>query len=223
VKLAVVVQRYGLDVNGGAELHARYIAEHLGRHADVEVLTTCAADYVTWRNEQPEGIGQVNGIAVRRFPVRHERDPLVFARQSEQVFQHQHSVADELKWLDAEGPASHDLIAYVSNHAREYDYLLFFSYRYYHAFHGVRAAASRAILVPTAERDAAVGVSIFQPIFRGARALMYNSPEERMMIQAVSHNEHVPSIVVGVGSDVPSNPQPARFRQKFNIREPFAV
>ena len=30
-------------------------------------------------------------------------------------------------------------------------------------------------------------------------------------------------MVVGVGSDVPANPQPARFRQKYNIRGPFAV
>ena len=33
VKLAIVVQRYGQAINGGAELHARYIAEHLARHA----------------------------------------------------------------------------------------------------------------------------------------------------------------------------------------------
>ena len=55
VKLAVVVQRYGADINGGAELHARYIAERLSRHAEVEVVTTCARDYVTWRNELPAG------------------------------------------------------------------------------------------------------------------------------------------------------------------------
>ena len=53
MKIAVVVQRYGQAVNGGAELHARYIAEHLARHGQVEVLTTCATDYVTWRNELP--------------------------------------------------------------------------------------------------------------------------------------------------------------------------
>jgi glycosyltransferase involved in cell wall biosynthesis len=43
------------------------------------------------------------------------------------------------------------------------------------------------------------------------------------MIQAVSGNESVPGVVVGVGSDVPGNPQPARFRQKHNVRGPFAV
>ena len=56
MKLAVAVQRYGADINGGAELHARYIAERLARHAEVEVVTTCARDYVTWRNERPEGV-----------------------------------------------------------------------------------------------------------------------------------------------------------------------
>ena len=73
MKLAVVVQRYGADINGGAELHARYIAEHLARHTEVEVLTTCARDYVTWRNELPAGVEQIGGVTVRRFPVARAR------------------------------------------------------------------------------------------------------------------------------------------------------
>jgi glycosyltransferase involved in cell wall biosynthesis len=52
---------------------------------------------------------------------------------------------------------------------------------------------------------------------------MYNSPEERAMINAVSGNQAVPGVVVGVGSQVPSSPQPSRFRQKYNIRGPFAI
>ncbi len=223
MKLAVVVQRYGLTINGGAELHARYIAEHLGRHATVEVLTTCASDYVTWRNELPVGVETVNGITVRRFKVKHERDPIVFSRRSTRVFSELHSLGDELDWLDAEGPTSPALIDYLSKHAADYDYCIFFSYRYYQAYYGVRAAPGRAILVPTAERDDAIGLSIFQPVFRGVRALMYNSPEERAMIQAVSGNRDVPGVVVGIGSDVPQNPQPARFRQKHRIHGPFAV
>jgi glycosyltransferase involved in cell wall biosynthesis len=223
VKLAVVVQRYGSAINGGAELHARYIAEHLAKHAVVEVLTTCAVDYITWRNELPPGRDEVNGIPVRRFCVKHERNPEVFGGLQANVFEAPHSIADELAWLDAEGPTSTDLVAFIRKHAADYDFLLFFSYRYYHAYHGVYAARSRALLVPTAERDDAIGLSIFPPLFRSARAVMYNSPEERLMIGAVSANEQVPGVVVGVGSDVPQNPQPARFRSKFNVRGPFAV
>jgi glycosyltransferase involved in cell wall biosynthesis len=223
VKLAVVVQRYGRAINGGAELHARYIAEHLARHAEVEVLTTCASDYVTWRNELSAGEEQVNGVVVRRFRVGRQRDPEVFGRLSDRVFDHEHSWNDELAWLDAEGPTSPSLVKYIGAHAASYDFLLFFSYRYYHAYHGARAATSRAVLVPTAERDAVMGLALFRPLFRGVRALMYNSPEERAMIQAVSGNHDVPGVVVGIGSEVPQSPQANRFRQKYNIGGPFAV
>ena len=223
MKIAVVVQRYGSAINGGAELHARYIAEHLARHAEVEVLTTCATDYVTWRNELPADVEQVNGVSVRRFRVKRERDPHVFAKRSDRVFLQRHSLGDELDWLDAEGPTSPALVDHVAKHAADFDFCLFFSYRYYHAYYGARAATGRAILVPTAERDHTIGLSIFQPLFRSVRAVMYNSPEERAMINAVSHNEAVPGVVVGIGSNVPAAPQPNRFRQKHQIRGPFAV
>jgi len=223
VKLAVVVQRYGQGINGGAELHARYIAEHLARHAEVEVVTTCATDYVTWRNDLDAGSDTVNNIPVRRFRVRHERDPRLFARRSERVFARRHSLDDELKWLDAEGPTSPALVNYLRRHHGDYDFCLFFSYRYYQSYHGARAARGRAVLVPTAERDETIGLSVFPPLFRTVRAIMYNSPEERAMIHAVSGNQSVPGVVVGIGSDVPGHPQPSRFRQKFDIRGPFAV
>jgi glycosyltransferase involved in cell wall biosynthesis len=223
VKLAVVVQRYGAAINGGAELHARYIAERLAHHADVEVLTTCASDYVTWRNDLAPGAETVNGITVRRFPVRRPRDVERFGRWSARVFDHTHSIRDELAWLDAEGPRSPRLIAYLAANRDRYDYFLFFSYRYYHAYHGARAVADRAVLVPTAERDPAVGLALFGPLFRGVRALMYNSFEERDLIRAAARTEAVPGVVVGVGSEVPDRPEAARFRQKYGVDRRFAI
>ena len=110
MKLAVVVQRYGADTSGGAELHARYIAERLARHATVEVLTTCARDYVTWKNELPAGDDQLNGIRLRRFAVSRPRTSEAFGRWSDAVFHRPHSVADELQWLTSEGPSSLALI-----------------------------------------------------------------------------------------------------------------
>jgi len=223
VKLAVAVQRYGADINGGAELHARYVAERLAGHAQVEVVTTCARDYVTWRNERPTGVEEVNGIPVRRFPVSHERDPLYFGRLSGRVFDQEHSIADELSWLDSEGPASPAMIDYLARSAAELDFVLLFSYRYYHAWHGARRVADKAILVPTAERDPAVGLGIFGPTFRGVRAVMYNSHEERAMIHAATGNQAVPGVVVGIGSEIPRRSEPIRFRKKHNIQKPFAI
>ena len=223
MKVAVVVQRYGADINGGAELHARYIAERLARHATVEVVTTCARDYVTWKNELPEGVETVNGVPVRRFRVRRERSPVDFGRQSHRVFEHRHSIAEEIAWLESEGPASPAMLDYIERSGDTFDFILFFSYRYYHAWHGARRVSHKAVLVPTAERDAAIGLSIFGPVFRGVRAIMYNSHEERAMINAAAHNEAVPGVVVGVGSEVPERTDPVRFRRRFKLQQPFAI
>jgi glycosyltransferase involved in cell wall biosynthesis len=223
MRVAVVVQRYGADINGGAELHARYIAERLSRHAEVEVMTSCARDYVTWRNEWPEGTEEINGVRVRRFPVAHERMPDEFGRHSRRVFERRHSIAEELAWLDSEGPASPALVRYLERTSTSIDFAILFSYRYYHAYHAARRLNAKAILVPTAERDPAAGLSIFGPTFRGVRALMYNSHEERAMINAASGNHDVPGVVVGVGSDVPERTEPARFRRTFTLDRPFAV
>jgi hypothetical protein len=133
-----------------------------------------------------------------------------FARRSALVFNRPHSVRDELAWLDSEGPTSPALVGALTAEQARFDWIVVFSYRYHHAFHSVRAVASKAVLVPTAERDAAVGLSIFGPIFRGVRALMFNSHEERAMLQHASGRD-LPGVVVGVGSDVPERPNPTVF------------
>ena len=222
MKIAVVVQRYGADINGGAELHARYIAERLAKHATVEVFTTCAKDYLTWKNELPAGEEKVRGVTVRRFPVSRPRNPDDFGRRSNHIFANTHSIADELKWLDSEGPASRALVRHIGRVKNDFDFFVFFSVRYYHAWHGSRAVSDKAILVPTAERDAAVGVSIFGPIFRGVRAIMYNTLEERALIQSVANNRDVPGVIVGIGSDIPERVQPWRSKRKFNLKRPYA-
>jgi glycosyltransferase involved in cell wall biosynthesis len=223
VKLALVVQRYAEDIGGGSELHARYIAEHLASQADVRVLTTCARDYVSWKNEYPAGATRVNGIAVERFPVARERDQRDFARRSSLVFEERHSIDDELEWLDSQGPVSPGLIARIGQTAPDVDFVLLFSLRYHTALHGARVAAGNAVVVPTTERDPAVGLEILGPVLRGARGIMYNTPEERALIETLHHNAHVPGVTVGVGSQIPDDADPAAAAVTFGLDAPYVL
>jgi len=217
VKLLVVVQRYGAGISGGAELHARHLAACLARFADVRVLTTCAEDYITWRNTLPSGEEYVDGIPVERFPVAREREALEFARRSRRVFEHTHTIAEELAWMEVEGPASPALVDRVRALRDACDFAIFFCARYYQAFHGCRAVPEKAVLVPTAEREPAMGLSIVGQVFRGVRAVMYNSPEERAMVEDLSANTAVPGAVVGVGVDVARVGDAERFRATRGI------
>ncbi len=223
MKAAFVVQRYGLEINGGAELHCRWVAEHMRKHWDVEVLTTRAHDYITWKNHYPEGPTEVNGVPVRRFSVSKARNPQRFGRLQNFIFDNEHKESDELAWLDEEGPTSPDLVRFLRSREADYDAFIFFSYRYYHSYHGIRALPEKSVLVPTAERDPVIHLKIFKDIFRLPRAFIYNSEEEREMIQTVSGNAEVPGLVVGVGTEVPAETAAERFREKHGINGPYVI
>lgn len=221
--IAFVVQRYGLEINGGAELHCRWVAEHMRKYMPVEVLTSCAHDYITWRNHYPEGEEVINDIRVRRFPVIKPRRPEKFGRLQNYILEHEHREKDELAWLEEEGPTSPKLIHFIRKHESDYDYFIFFSYRYYHAYWGIHTVPGKSILVPTAEHDPVIHLKIFRDLFRMPRAFIYNSEEERVMIQTLSRNQSVPGLVVGVGTEVPSSFSAERFRQKHGVDGPYMI
>jgi glycosyltransferase involved in cell wall biosynthesis len=236
LKLAFVVQRYGLDIAGGAEYHCRLVAEHMARHAEVEVLTTCATDYITWANHYPEGVETLNGVPVRRFRVKRPRDPERFAEKSARVLGVARdrrsggapsapaaSPKEELGWLEEEGPLAPRLIRDLERRRGEFDFFIFFSYRYYTTYHGLRAVGDKALLVPTAEDDGVYRLSIFPPVFRMPRGLVYNSLEEKAMIEGIASNQEVPSDVVGVGSELPASLDAVGFRRRHNVDGRFAL
>ena len=81
VKLAFVTPRYGTEVIGGAETAARMLAERLCLRPgwEVEVLTSCALDHLTWENTEPAGTTVINGVTVHRFPTASPRTLDYFA------------------------------------------------------------------------------------------------------------------------------------------------
>lgn len=223
MKVAFVCQRYGLEISGGAELHCRWIVEHMKKYWDVEVLTTRAFDYITWKNHYPEGEEEVNGIPVRRFSVSKMRDPVKFGRIQNFILENEHREEDELRWLEEEGPSAPSLIEYIKDHQDDYDYFFFFSYRYYHSYWGIHAVSQKSILVPTAERDPVIYLKIFRELFRKPRAIVYNSEEERQMINSLSRNEHILGKVVGVGTEIPSQFSSQKFRQEYKIKGDYVI
>ncbi len=223
LRLALVVQRYGEAVDGGAEYHCRLVAEHLARRHQVEVITSCARDYITWSNELPSDLSFVNGIPVRRFKVRRPRNPERFGRVSHKVFGSSHEEKDELQWLQEQGPYAPALVRHLRRNRRRYDYFIFFSYRYYHSYYGIAELARQSLLVPTAERDEVLNLAIFRPFFHLPRAIVYNSYEERDLIWEVTDNRNVPGDVVGVGTEVPERIEPAAFRQKHRVGGRYVI
>jgi glycosyltransferase involved in cell wall biosynthesis len=202
VKLAFVVQRYGAEILGGSEYHCRLIAERLAARHDVEVLTTCARDYVTWKNEYPEGNDRIRGVTVRRFPVAAPRDINAFNQFSDWIFHHPHTREDELKWLEMQGPWSPALRDYLAKHHRSYDALIFFTYLYAPTVLGLKVDPSRSIHVPTAHDEPAIHLGIYKEMFRLPAAMAYNTDVEKQFLKTRFEITAAAEEVVGCGVDL---------------------
>lgn len=223
MRIGVVVQRYGEEIVGGAELHARWIAQRLARTHTVEVLTTCAVDYLTWENRHPPGVSAAGGLSVRRFPVARLRTAEGFDELSSKVHFFDHSDDEERRWIEEHGPVTPGLVDHLDAHHRDYDALVFFSYRYWTTYHGLRVAPRKSILVPTAEEDGAVRLRVFKPFFRLPAQCAFNSPEEKELLLRMTGERDLPGEVVGVGIEDAPVTTPAEIRKRLDLLGDFVV
>jgi glycosyltransferase involved in cell wall biosynthesis len=205
MKLAFIVQRYGTEILGGSEYHCRLIAERLAQKHEVEVLTTCARDYITWKNEYPEGTDRVRGVTVRRFANATTRDLDAFNRQSEWIFNNPHTADDEMAWLKAQGPWCPALLDHLTRRHQQFDALIFFTYLYAPTVLGLQIAPGRSILVPTAHDEPAIHLDIYKEMFALPAAVAYNTEVERRFLTTHFAIRAAAEETVGCGVDLPAS------------------
>jgi glycosyltransferase involved in cell wall biosynthesis len=184
MKIAFIVQRYGAEILGGSEYHCRLVAERVAAKHDVEVLTTCARDYITWGNEYPEGEDRIKGVTVRRFTVEKPRDIQAFNQYSDWIFHNPHTSDDERKWLEMQGPWSPALIEHLTRHHHQYDALVFFTYLYAPTVLGLKIAPGKSILVPTAHDEPAIHLGIYRDVLAAPTAIAFNTEVEKTFLKA---------------------------------------
>lgn len=223
-RVAIVVQRYGEEVSGGAELHARWLAERLLPLAEIHVLTTCAVDYVTWANEYPAKTTLVNGVTVHRFAVDQPRDWAAAQKQTQALLLQEHSLFDEIAWVKAQGPYSTALLTAVRQSYANFDAFIFFTYLYATTYFGLPLVSDKAILVPTAHDEPFLYLPVFRPLFHLPRAIVYNTLTEKGLVNRVTGNHgRAQDIIAGVGVNLPDHVSAERFRQKYQIDGPFLL
>jgi glycosyltransferase involved in cell wall biosynthesis len=203
MKIGMITQRYGTEVLGGSEHLCRLVAERLAAQHEIEVLTTCARDYQTWKNEYAEGHDRIRGVTVRRFSTARTRDLEAFNNYSDWIFHNPHSRTDEIEWLKQQGPWSPGLIEYLRRHQQEFDVLVFFTYLYAPTVMGLEVNAAKSILVPTAHDEPAIRLEIFREVFSRPAAICYLTDSERRFVQETFVERPLLEDVIGVGVDLP--------------------
>lgn len=205
-KIALVNQRYGLEVNGGSELYCRQLAEKLKDIYDVEIITTCALDYTTWENYYPEGVSEINGITVRRFKTERVREQKAFDKISAKVLGVEHTDEEELEWIDAQGPYSPEAVAYIKEHASDYHVVIFITYLYYlTACCLADGKIENAFHLPTAHDELPIYLRHYKSVFENPKGIIYLTPEEKEFCERKFKVKDIPNVVTGAGVDIPAD------------------
>lgn len=209
-KIAFVCQRYGPDVNGGSEQYCRQVAEKLAKDYSVTVYTTCALDYTTWADYYSDGEEIINGIRVKRFRVRKEREQQRFDRISARVYASpQHTERDEEEWIDEQGPCCPELLKVLEKEHSDYRVVFFMTYLYYLTAKGMPLAFENAVLIPTAHDEPPVYLRAYDEVFSRAKGLIWLTPEERDFARKRFPSvNRIPSELTGIGIDLPEGEFP---------------
>ncbi len=209
MRITFVVPRYGPAVIGGAETAARLLAEHLvaGPGWQVDVLTSCAEDFVTWEDVHPEGESWVNGVHVVRFRSAAGRDPSFHALSAALLADPAAaSPVDAERWIDLQGPVTVDLAHAAAGWKA--DALVFYPYLYYPTVRVIDRVAAPTILHPAAHDEPALRLPVFPQVFAAADALVFQTEAERLLVErtfpVASHHQ----LLLGLGVDDPEAAAP---------------
>jgi glycosyltransferase involved in cell wall biosynthesis len=221
-KVAFVVQRYGPDIVGGAESLCRVIAENLVQTLgwQVTVYTTRAKEYVSWKNEFPEGQETINQVFVKRFPVRFPRSLLLFGIVNHKLTPHILRLARkqgwlkrvgywlERLWLILQGPYCPQLVASLQKDAKEYDKVFFFTYLYYPTIMGAKKLrGTRFSLIPTAHDEIPFYFQHTGELLNHSSQILVNIAPEQALIER-RMGRAMPGIrIAGIGIEVPDGPE----------------
>jgi glycosyltransferase involved in cell wall biosynthesis len=223
VRAALVVQRYGNEVLGGAESLARRVAELLNPHLELTVLTTCALDYYSWADHYEPGEDDVNGVRVLRFSVPEQRDLLDFDLASGLAYADTGDLGLGRAWMAAQGPNAPGLLEHLREHGADYDAVVFVTYLYATTADGLPLVAERSLLCPTMHDEPPLRLAIFDELFAQARLCLFSTPEERELARNRFGVPDERARVVGAGIDDPGDADPGRFAGQTGIDRPYAL
>lgn len=225
--ITIVVPWFGPDTAGGAETQARHLARALHTQgAPVEVWTTTGRDAFAPATEAyyPEGIDELDGIPVRRFPITApSRDPIIppaVARRPDLLAQLPPFPEHELRLLASLVSSDALLDALVEQPQRRY---LFIPYPFPTSFWGTLLTGERANLIPCLHDEPYARYSTYRWMFRQAHRILANSPAERTLALRLTNIPETHIIVAGEGIDLTPRGDGNAFRARRGLHGPLLM
>jgi len=208
---------------GGAETLIRRLAERAARAGGrVELLTTCARDHFTWKNEWPAGRREFDGLVVRFFPVDEDRDAAAFARAQRRIGRGEPlTAAEEAAWL-AHSVPSRALCDYLRGALASFDRVLAGPYLFGLTSAVAALAPEKTLLIPCLHDEPFAYQPAIRRLFASVRGCLFNSAPERELAARLYDFPPRRGVVVGMGLE-PFTADPAPLRKRLGFAAPYLL
>jgi glycosyltransferase involved in cell wall biosynthesis len=223
VKLAFVIPWYG-NIPGGAESECKRTAENFQeRGINVEVLTTCAKEFLSdWNtNYYQAGTYVVEGITVRRFPVK-KRDTSRFDEINYKLMNNQPISADDESLFIQNMINSDQLYRYIAEHGKDFDFFIFIPYMFGTTYFGTKIFPEKSILIPCLHDESYARMAIYKSMFETVKGIIYLSTPEKDIANRLFRLKNAQE-VLGGGIDTVNSFNVERFKEKFKIHDDFIL
>jgi glycosyltransferase involved in cell wall biosynthesis len=245
-KIAIVVQRYGKEIHGGAETHCRLIAKQLTLQHHITILTTVAKEYSDWEPYYKDGFFVEDEIEIHRFNNKPKgtKAALRYARHkiTNRLWYHylvkafglnswfkktfhwyNPSEEDHLAWLEAQGPSCPELLQYIDANKNRYDIFIFFSHLYYPTALGIQIVKEKSILIPTVHDEKASYYPVYKTVMQSPAWIVYNSAAEKHLAEKIYSVQQKKNVIAGVGIELPNLPVDNTVLTKYHIKGSYLV
>lgn len=216
-KIAIISHQYGKNICGGAEFHARILAEHLTKHFEVTVLTS--------KNESDDKDDLINGLKIKRFSVK--TSFLLRAIKGKSMAHRLLSVFVKVGFILLNKKSDYkvferslytpDLLQYLRENKDYFDVFIFFSYLFYPSYFGMQIVQKKAVFIPLAH-DEPTFYKTPKKLFSVAALTLFNTQVEMELVKKRVHIPDIKCAVVGCGID-----ENSVFEKQTSFEKPYLV
>lgn len=224
-KIGFVTPWYGDSIPGGAEMEVRGLVRHLSAAGvKLEVLTTCVEKFSSdWNvNFHRPGLTEESGISVRRFRVR-KRDIAKFDRVNAKLMVGERVSAEEESVYQQEMINSLDLYRYMKTHEAEYSLFVFIPYMFGTTYYGSQISPKKSILIPCLHDEPYAYMQNLKECYSRVQGMIFHSEPERILAERLFGVSSANFVNLGEGIDTEFPCDEARFREKYQLDEPFVL
>lgn len=244
-RIAFIVHRFGKEVNGGAEVHVRMLAERLIPFYNIDVLTTTIQDWNDRSLDYQAGVSSCEGIKIIRFNTINFNQSLfsqlekkakwgrkirytlfqinllkvvsgLFARVN--VFKNK-----ERQYFEQEAAFSPDLLSYINEKKDEYDVFIFMTYYFSNTLLGGLIAPEKTILIPTAHKEKKLFFNLYGELFSKVKHIAFNTAAERQLCERIFGNLLAPNSIVATGIELKPSQNWNSVQEKFGLPDKYIL